>query len=46
MVTVTVFVLVHPFAPIPVRLYMVVEAGEAIGLAQVEHDKVLAGVQV
>ena len=45
-VTVTLAVLVHPFASVPDPVYIVVVVGLAVGLAQLVHDKPVAGDQM
>jgi len=44
--TVTVLVLIHPLAPVPVTVYVVFVVGVAVGLAQLVQDNVAPGVQL
>lgn len=45
-VTVTFFVLTHPFASVPVTVYVVVDVGFAVTVAPVVGDKPVAGLHV
>lgn len=45
-VTVTVFVFTHPFASVPVTVYVVVEVGFAVTVAPVVEDKPVEGLHV
>ena len=41
--TITVSVFIQPFASVPVTTYVVVVAGDAVGLAQLLHDNPVVG---